>query len=370
MRALAIVPGTSKLQMVDRPEPEIAHPDDVLMRVLQVGICGTDRDEASGGRCEPAAGSSDLVIGHEMLGRVLAVGDKVTTVRAGDFAVITVRRGCDQCLSCAMGRPDMCTSGEYRERGISGLDGYNAERVVDSEAYVVRMPAEIARVGVLTEPLSVVEKAIHEATRIQLERLPAAAATPDWLHDRRCLVAGLGPVGLLAAMVLRLRGADVYGLDIVDENSARPQWLEHIGGRYIDARKLPANQLRQHIGRMQFVFEATGAPRLTLNLIDALDYNGAYVLTGIPSGHCLTEWAACDLLRAIVLDNQIIIGSVNAARGHYEMAVDDLLHANSRWPDHLEKLITHRCRPADAVKALQQHPADEIKAIVEWSSIS
>lgn len=370
MRALVLAPGTSKLQLVERAEPKISDPNDVLLRVLQVGVCGTDRDEASRGRAEAPAGSSDLVIGHEMLGKVVDAGKSVSSIRPGDYAVFTVRRGCGHCLPCGMGRPDMCTTGDYRERGIRGLDGYNAELVVDRQAYLVGVPKEIAAIGVLTEPLSVVEKAIDEAVRIQYGRLPAAAATPDWLHDRRCLVAGLGPVGLLAAMVLQLRGAKVYGLDIVDKSSARPQWLEHIGGSYVDGRKVPADRLRQHIGRMQFVFEAAGAPRLTLNLIDALDLNGAYVLTGIPAGHCLTEWAACDLLRSMVLDNQIIIGSVNAARGHYQMAVDDLVHAQHRWNDHLQSLITHRYKPADAATALQQHPSDEIKAIIEWSAIS
>ena len=103
-----------------------------------------------------------------------------------------------------MNRADMCQTGKYRERGIRGLDGYQTEFAVDQEQYVVRVPPELEPVGVLMEPLSVVEKAIDEALRVQTVRCPDAATTPDWLHGRRCLVAGLGPVGLLAAMVLRL----------------------------------------------------------------------------------------------------------------------------------------------------------------------
>jgi threonine dehydrogenase-like Zn-dependent dehydrogenase len=162
-------------------------------------------------------------------------------VKPGDYAVFTVRRGCGECACCMMNRADMCQTGKYRERGIRGLDGYQTEFVVDRKRYVVQVPAELEPVGVLMEPLSVVEKAIDEALRVQTVHCPDAT-TPDWLHGRRCLVAGLGPVGLLAAMVLVLRGGEVYGLDVVDVNSARTQLLSGISGRYIDGRQVPADQ--------------------------------------------------------------------------------------------------------------------------------
>ena len=210
--------------MVDRPEPSIAAPDEVKIRVIRVGICGTDREEISGGRADaPDGQKEELVIGHEMFGQVVGLGSSVTRVKIGDFAIFTVRRGCGQCPSCLMGRPDMCQTGKYRERGIRGLDGYQTEFVVDKEQYVVQVPTKLEAVGVLIEPLSIVEKAIDEAVRLQIVRCPEAAITPDWIVGRRCLVAGLGPVGLLASMVLQLRGAHVYGLDVVDSTSARPQ---------------------------------------------------------------------------------------------------------------------------------------------------
>jgi threonine dehydrogenase-like Zn-dependent dehydrogenase len=217
--------------------------DDVKVEVLRVGICGTDREEAGGGRALLPVGQQDLVIGHEMLGRVVGIGTAVTRVRPGDYAVFTVRRGCDRCLPCRMNRPDMCSTGDYRERGIWGLDGYQEEFVVDREQFVVRVPPELEPIGVLAEPLSVAEKAIDEAVRVQTARLPDCRATPDWLHGRRCLIAGLGPIGLLAAMALRRRGAEVYGLDVVDAASARPQWLDAIGGRYVDGRQVTADRL-------------------------------------------------------------------------------------------------------------------------------
>lgn len=368
MKAIAVVPGTPDMKLVDRPEPVITAPDEVKMRVVRVGICGTDREEAAGGRALLPAGRSDLVIGHEMMGQVVAVGPAVTRVKAGDYAVFTVRRGCGQCVACGMNRSDMCSSGQYRERGIWGLDGYQSEYAVDKEQYAVRVPPELAAVGVLTEPLSVAEKAIDEAVRVQMARLPDAPATPNWLFGRRCLVAGLGPIGLLGALILRLRGAEVYGLDIVDGASARPQWLKQIGGQYIDGRQVPADQVDDTVGEMELIFEATGVPALEFNLLDALAQDGVYVLTGIPGGDRPVEIHGAALMRQLVLENQVMIGSVNAARDHYQMAVDDLGMARLRWGDHVAKLISHRHAYTDAAPALAQHPTDEIKCVIEWAA--
>jgi threonine dehydrogenase-like Zn-dependent dehydrogenase len=332
-----------------------------------VGICGTDREEAAGGRSKPPAGQTELVIGHEMFGKVVETGKSVTRVSAGDLAVFTVRRGCGKCLPCLMNRPDMCQTGEYVERGIWGLDGYQTEFVVDKEQYVVRVPTDLEPVGVLCEPLSVAEKAIDEALRIQSARLPDAPATLDWLHDRPCLVAGLGPIGLLAAMVLRLRGAKVLGLDVVDADTARPKWLETIGGQYIDGRQVTPDKVDDHFGRIDLIFESAGVAALEFNLLDALASNGIYVLTGIPSGDRPLEIDGAELIRELVLENQLMVGSVNAARDHYQMAVDDLSHAALLWGDHVTKLITNHHPYADYDSALHQHSADEIKAVIEWN---
>jgi threonine dehydrogenase-like Zn-dependent dehydrogenase len=370
MKAIAIHPGTRSVYLTTRPEPQIEAPDQIKLRVLSVGICGTDREEADGGRADAPEGATELVIGHELLGQVAEVGKAVTRVQPGDLAVFTVRRGCGECDPCAINRSDMCTTGRYRERGIKGLDGYQTEYVVDSEQYIVRIPADIGALGVLTEPLSIVEKAIDDAVRLQFARLPAALATPDWLFGRNCLVAGLGPVGLLAALALTLRGAKVCGLDIVPGDSARPTWLRDIGGNYINGHDVQPDQIRREHGPMQLLFEATGVPALAFNLLDALDYNGIYVLTGIPGNSRTIALPAAELLRDLVLDNQLMIGSVNAARGHFQLAVNDLERAEHRWPGLMERLITQRCPPEEAESLLEHHPADEIKATVEWAKPS
>jgi threonine dehydrogenase-like Zn-dependent dehydrogenase len=367
MKAIALVPGTKTVRLVDRPEPQVTEPDDIKLKVLRVGICGTDREETAGGRARAPEKSNELVIGHEMLGQVVATGREVKRVKPGDLAVFTVRRGCGKCTPCTMNRSDMCTTGGFSERGIWGRDGYEAEFAVDKEQYVVHLPSELQAIGVLTEPTSVVEKAIDESVRLQSARLPDAPSTPDWLHGRRCLVAGLGPIGLLGAMVLRLRGAEVYGLDIVDGNSARPQWLEAIGGHYIDGRKVPVNNVGETIGPIDLILEAAGIASLDFNLLDALATNGVFVLTGIPGGDRPLQVAGAEIMRQLVLKNQVMLGSVNAARDYFQMAADDLASADMRWKGHVEKLITHRYKYTDFAKAFADHPQDEIKAVIEWS---
>ncbi|HVA94729.1 MAG TPA: glucose 1-dehydrogenase [Candidatus Dormibacteraeota bacterium] len=368
MKAIAIIPGTPGLRLVERPEPSIAAQDEVKVRVIRVGICGTDREEISGGRAQAPDGQKELVIGHEMFGQVVAVGSSVTRLKTGDYAVFTVRRGCGACASCLMNRSDMCQTGNYRERGIKGLDGYQTEFVVDKEQYVVHVPDQLAAVGVLMEPLSIVEKAIDEALGLQNARFPVAAATPDWIFGRHCLVAGLGPVGLLASMALRLRGAEVYGLDVVDSTSARPKWLNVIGGHYVDGRKVPADQVEKHVGAMDLILDATGIAQLEFNLLDALALNGVYVLTGIPGGDRPFQIAGGELVRQLVLDNQVMVGSVNAARGHFQMAADDLAQAHLRWGAHIAGLITQHYPAAEFSKSVAKHQPDAIKEVVEWAA--
>jgi glucose 1-dehydrogenase len=366
MRACAIVPGGTDVVIVDRPEPAITRPDEVKLRVERVGICGTDREEAAGGRALAPEGQRELVIGHEMLGEVLEVGSAVTSVRPGDHAVFTVRRACGHCRPCELNRPDMCLTGRYKERGIWGLDGYQTERVVDAAQYLVRVPAEIGEVGVLTEPLSVAEKAIDEAARLQSARLPGAGTPEQWLLNRRCLVAGLGPIGLLAAMILRLRGAQVVGLDVVPADSPRPRWLAAIGGTYVNGGSGALDQVAS-AGPIGLVVEAAGIASLEFELLDALGLGGVYVLTGIPGGDRPLSIGGADLVRRLVLGNQVMVGSVNASREHFALAVEDLGRARVQWgADMLAGLITHRHPSAEIGDALRQHPPDEIKTVIEW----
>jgi glucose 1-dehydrogenase len=367
MKAIAIVPGTTQVALVDVDEPMINAGDEVKIKVCQVGICGTDREEVSGGRADAPAGKKELIIGHEMFGEVVRTGDKVTKVKKGDFGVFMVRRGCGKCRACLNGRSDMCFTGDYTERGIKGADGYQAEYVVDKQQYLVKVPAEMKEIGVLTEPMSVAAKAIDEAMTIQRARLKDFDDGQNWLKGKRALIAGIGPIGLMAAFALRLRGAEVIGMDIVDEKSLRPQILKQIGGHYVDGRRVQTIDLDEVCGESDFVFEATGIAKLQIQLLDALGINGIYVATGIPGGNRPMTIDAGMLLQQLVLKNQIFLGSVNASIHHYEMAVSDLHACLQNWPEQIKAVITEKIPYQQYDRALHQHSADEIKVVVDWS---
>jgi threonine dehydrogenase-like Zn-dependent dehydrogenase len=227
---------------------------------------------------------------------------------------------------------------------------------------------ELEAVGVLAEPFSVAAKAIAEAVHLQLTRLPDMATSLDWLSGKRCLVAGLGPIGLLAALSLRLRNADVSGLDVVDAGTARPQWLNGIGGHYIDGRQVTPDHPLDHIGTFDVIVEATGIASLEFDLFDALAMNGVYAVTGIPGGDRPLNIDGGKIMRRLVLQNQVLVGSVNASRDHFQLAVDDLVQAETRWPHHVADLITHRHAYADFDAAFQHHGPDEIKVVLEWAA--
>lgn len=367
MKAIAIVPGTTEVSLVDVEEPVIKGADEVKIKICQVGICGTDREEVSGGRADAPSGKRELIIGHEMFGEVVEVGKGVSKVKKGDYGVFIVRRGCGKCKACLKGRSDMCFTGEYTERGIKGADGYQAQYVVDKEQYLVKVPAAMKEIGVLTEPMSVAAKAIDEAMIIQRARLKYFDDEPNWLQGKKALIAGIGPIGLMAAFALRLRGAEVIGMDIVDENSLRPQLLKQIGGHYVDGRKVQTTDLDDVCGESDFIFEATGIAKLQIQLLDALAINGIYVATGIPGGDRPTTIEAASLLQQLVLKNQVFLGSVNASLHHYAIAVDDLYACLQKWPDAIKATITGKIPYQQYNKALHQHSADEIKVVVDWS---
>ena len=365
MKAISLIPGTTDISLIEVEEPKLNHAEAIKLKVSQVGICGTDREEASGGRADAPLGKKRLTVGHEMFGEVVEVGTGVKNVKPGDFGLFTVRRGCGKCDACLNGRSDMCYTGDYKERGIKELDGFQSEVVVDLEENFIKVPKSIREIGVLTEPMSVAAKAIDEAMKVQKERLKDFDDTSKWLHGKKVLVAGIGAIGLLGAFALRLRGAEVYGLDVVDEDSLRPGILKEIGGVYIDGRDVETTNIDIKIGEMDFIFEAAGIAKLQFELIDALGINGIYVATGIPGGNRPVSLNGPDLMRQLVLKNQILLGSVNAGLQHFEIAVSDLARSKEKWPETIGKLITQRL-PAEDFRLALGHSVDGIKVVVEW----
>jgi threonine dehydrogenase-like Zn-dependent dehydrogenase len=359
MKALVLQPHTTDLALTEWPEPKIERPDEMKTQVLQVGICGTDREEASGGRADAPPGEKELVIGHEMISRVVEVGKSVRSFKVGDFAVITVRRGCNACSACKVGRSDMCETGRYTERGIKGAHGFQCEYVVDQEAFGVKVDPSIATLGVLAEPMSVVQKALEEASLIQSQRLPYLKNSANWLEGKTALIAGLGPIGLLAAIVLRLRGANILGLDIVDPKSPRAQIFSAIGGTYMT--KKPTGE------PVDLILDAAGIAKLDFDLTSILAVNGIFVLTGVPGDQRLIDIDGAHLMRQMVLKNQVMVGSVNESIHHFEKGLQDIALAAKKWPGVVEKLITKKVPYTAFKEVMSHHTPDEIKVVIDWA---
>lgn len=364
MKAIAITPGNTSAELINVEEPEITAPDQVKIKVLEVGICGTDREEVTGGRAHAPSGSRKLILGHEMFGKVVATGSDVAAVAKGDYAVLTVRRGCGKCAACLNRRSDLCFTGNYKERGIKSLHGYETEFVVDKEQYVIKVPESAKSVGVLAEPMSVVQKAIDEAFKIQSARL--FAGNDDWIRGKKAVVAGIGAIGILGVIALRLRGAEVIGIDIVDEHSKRPQLLKSLGGAYLNAGQYSIEDLDDKLGQVDFILEAAGVAQLGFDLIDVLGINGIYVMTGIPGEGKPVSFQGAGAMAQIVLMNQIILGSVNAGIHHFESGIRDLEKAKNKWGNLIDGIITRKLSYNNFEEALNLRSEDDIKTVISW----
>jgi len=312
MRAVALDFEQRALLEREVHAPKIAQDDQVLFRVEEVGVCGTDRELALFHRGYPPEGESFLVLGHEATGRVIEVGGAVTSLRPGDCVVPMIRRGCSPpCSCCARRRTDLCVSGNYRERGIFGLHGYFCEMAVDSERDLVAVPERLAAFAVLAEPLSVVEKAIQTAMKFR-EEPPVTAG-----------VLGAGPLGLLAAMALRTRGLDVWLHSLEPAGHPRARLAEQIGVRYVRSLDLQAD----------IVVEATGAFQAAFAAIRCLAPLGVCAVLGALAGEGHVSF------RDLVLGNRIVFGSVNASPEAFALAIEDLGRFDAAM---LRKLIERR----------------------------
>lgn len=366
MKALSWNADTNNLSLAEVDEPQIKAPDEVKLRILEVGICGTDREEVHGGRGIPPEKSHELILGHEMLGEVVEVGHLVTHVKPGELAIFTVRRGCGQCPACDKDAYDMCYTEHYTERGIKGIQGFQSEYVIDHQKYLIKVPESLRKCAVLCEPTSVVEKAIDMVQLIQQSRLPNWKQEANPFQGRRVLIAGVGAIGLLAAMVLLLRGAQVWGYDIVEPNSMRPQLLKKMGGNYLCAKECKPEQILKEMKHVDVIFEAAGNTKLDFDLMPVLGTNGAYVFTGVTERNKPVSVDGGSIMLDLVLKNQVYIGSVNAHIRHWEQAIADLEAARKKWNNLPETFITSRFTPEEFKTPFFSRPENEIKSVICW----
>lgn len=345
MKALALSRSSRTVGVIDHEAPRIAAPSAVRVRILEVGVCGTDAELCSFEYGDPPADSDYLILGHEAFGQVEEVGSEVERLRVGDLVVPSVRRPCphEHCAACTSGNQDFCITGDYTERGIKAAHGFLAEQVVEDERYLHIVPAELREVGVLTEPLTIAEKGLRQYAAIQ-RRLPwmASADDEDFMHGRRAVVLGAGPVGLLGAMLFIERGFETIVYSRGDAATPNARLAESIGARYVSSSEVSFAKLADRTKQIDLVYEATGAAGLAFDVMEHLDANAVCVLTGVPGEGDPIEVAGDAIMKGIVLHNQVIAGTVNASRRDFGQAIRDLGRFESAWPKELRAIVTRR----------------------------
>lgn len=346
MRAVTVKPGVSdSLQVTDVDEP-VAGSGELLVTGLAIGVCGTDKEIAAGDYGWAPPGQDRLVLGHESLGEVKQAPEG-SDFAEGDLVVGVVRRPDPvPCGACAHGEFDMCRNGRYTERGIKEINGYGSERWTVETDYAVRLDPSLREVGMLMEPTTVVAKA-WEQVRLVGERA--------WFEPKRALITGAGPVGLLAALLSVQQGLDTHVLDRVTDGP-KPGIVESLGATYHhDDIDDVAAQLNPDV-----VIEATGAGPLVFGAISNTASYGIVCLTGVsPTGKGLRIDAG-SVNRDIVLENDAIVGSVNANLRHYHQAADALAKADPQW---LASLITRKVPLSRAPDAFSAQP-DDVKVVI------
>lgn len=340
MKAVAVIPKKEKsVHLVEMDVPDLAEFADgrgVLVEVLSVGACGTDREINNAEYGVAPEGSDFLVLGHENFGRVVETGENVRELNKGDYVVATVRRPCGKSIYDRIGTQDFTTDNEYYERGISRLHGFMAEFYAESADFLVKIPPALAGIAVLLEPLSIIEKGLKQASDIQ-ERLKI------W-HPKKAAVLGTGNVGLLTVMALRMRGYDVHGFGRNPrEGYLNAELCEAIGATYDSTEDVSVTDSTRKYGEYDLIFECTGYSPIIFDAMQSLNENGILILSSVTGGDRTTDAVPSDKINQMfVLGNRAMVGTVNANREHFEMGVKDFALCEAMHPGWLARMLTHR----------------------------
>lgn len=363
MKAIAIIPGkpgSMHLREIRKPKVEdVADGRGVLVKVLHVGVDGTDKEIDAAEYGTAPLGSDFLITGHESFGIVESVGKKATEFQPGDFVVATVRRP-GKSIYDKIGSYDMTTDDVYYERGINLLHGYLTEYYVEEPEYLVKVPQGLKEVGVLLEPTSVIEKGIAQAYEIQ-RRLKI------W-QPKRAAVLGAGTIGLLATLALRLRGFEVCVFARTKPPYLNSNLIKEIGGCYHSLQDITLTQSSKDHGPYDLIFEATGFAPLAFEAMNILGKNGVLVLSSVTGGGRNIQIPADQINLGFVLGNKVMVGTVNANREYFEIGVKDFSQAELAGLGWLKKLLTHPIQGLENFKQLIEtlrNSKDAIKVFCE-----
>lgn len=355
--AISVIPGVPEsLESIEVVVPEPG-PMEVLVDVIRCGICGTDREIIEGHIGLPPQNQQHLVLGHEVLGRVHAVGSGVTDLRPGELVTATVRRP-DGCPSCQAGQPDMCQWQQYTEHGIKGRNGFLAGKFITERAYVVPVDAHLEETGVLIEPLTVVEKAVRQAMLIQ-RRMAV------W-EPRTAIVAGAGPIGILGTLLLRSLGLEVYTVARTPSPNIHSDVVTRAGAHYVSTGQETIAALAQRLGNVDIILESTGASMVAFEAMTALGINGVLVLLSVTDTATMMEVSTGGINNGLVGGNKVVVGSVNSGIEDFEAAVVRLDRFEQLWPGLAASIITHRIPFNGDLSGVLHEPKDAIKVVIEF----
>ena len=358
VQAIAINPGQpNTVHLTTMPLDEPAH-GQVELEVIRVGDCGTDRELIRGEIGAPPAGEDELVLGHEVIGRVSKVGPGVDKVAVGDLATVTVRRP-DDCPACRAGEPDMCLDLHYTERGIAGAHGFMADRIIEDQQWVIPIPAHLESTGMLVEPLTVVEKAVRQAELIQ-RRL-------NYWELKTAIVLGAGPIGLLGTLLLRSKGVEVWTVARTPAPTAASAIVEACGATYVSSREESLADLATSLPNVDLVLESSGSSQVVFEAMRLLGNNGVLVLLSLTGGEEHHEIPTAELNTSLVVGNKVVVGSVNAGMVDFVNAVESLDRFEQLWPGLTESMITHRFTPADDLVVATSNIPGGIKSVIEFN---
>lgn len=349
MKAIAVHAGTpNSVHLAELPKPRIdsiPNGRGVLVKVLKVGVDATDREinEAKYGNAPP--GYDFLVLGHESFGIVVEVGPNVHHVKPGDYVTATVRRP-GKSIYDQIGTCDMTSEETYYERGINLLHGFLTEYFVDDAEYIVKIPKELKHLHVLAEPMSCAAKAVHQAYEVQ-RRLKV------W-RPQTAFVMGAGQIGLLATLILRLKGLHTYTLARTPGPTLPSEIVEGMGGTYVSTSVTSPDQLVAKVGKPDLIIEATGNSAIAFKCMELLGLNGVIVWASVTGGSAKVEVPSDKLNLEWVLGNKLLLGSVNANREHFEMGIKDLALAEHTWPGVVERILTHPVNGLDGYQEMMQ----------------
>ena len=352
MKAGAVTPGQKDSARLVEMALSSLEPNEVLVKVREVGIDGTDMEINSGKYGEAPPGQDFLVFGHEALGEVEDPGK--ADFKKGELVVPIVRRP-DSCINCRSGQPDMCIEGNCKECGIKGMHGFLREYISENPGFLVRVPQSLGSIAVLTEPMSIATKGIDQA--IEFHRRCSNLV-------RVVLVLGAGSLGLLATALLRVQNFNTYTLDIVPKSSGKGRLVEALGATYLDGTSLSIPALPKQIGNLDIIVEATGNSTIAFQAMGALGRNGVMCLMGVSTGDKPLEICADCLDMQMVLGNKVVFGTVSSNRSHFEKAVELLASIERDWPQWLSRIITRRLRMDEFTDALHPTP-DNIKTVIQ-----